>query len=858
MTGDRTAGGHAHLRRLALGCALLAGGTWLLPAQAKDAAELAISVAEPEGFADLAEAHTLLVDVYFGGVRRGEARISAAPGAVSFLEPVAALDLLPELTDRQAVEAALTAESLPANAQLACSGTTDPARCGRLSPEVAGVIFDRDSFRIDVFVNPRFLAVRDTAHETYLPEPPGGPAMINTFGAVLSGKLGTGTSYHNLQDQLLIGSGARRLRADLFHASEHGFGADRLALEWDRPDLRYSAGALWAPGNQIGGRRKLIGFGIESQIDTRLDKDEILGSPLVVYLEQRARVDIVRDGRVLASAIHEAGNRQLDTSSLPDGSYDVVLRIEEPGRPAREERRFFTKSRRIPSLGRTDFFAFGGLLVDAVERGSLEPSSHPYVQGGIAHRLGEKWALAGAVEATDGGASGEVAATYLTPLAQLRAAAVADLNGAYGAIVQVTSGGMSRLNFNFDLRVVESAEEGTAAAAVAPPPLPALAAGAFAASPLAGHGGSYAQAGGIVSYSLASLRFLGTFFYRDDDAGDARYSVGPALEWDVLRRGPFTVTLRGDMTATERGTSGFAGASLRLIGSRSTLTALGGARASGLADDELGEGLVAALAGAWSPSVADGDLALGAGFEHQPRQDNAILSADFRHAFGSLSGDLVHTDGPFDATTQYSLGFQTTVAAGAGAVRLAGRTTTESLVVARVSGARESDRFDLLANEQLAGTIVGTAPFTLALPAYRAYALRIRPAGEGLLAYDSAPRSVSLYPGTVAGLDWAVAPITIKFGRLVSPEGAPIRGASIVGRGVWSETDDDGYFQIEAPDRAELTVTLRDGHTFATTLPDGEARAGIARLGEVVCCGEPETRLGALGDLPAPANGGSK
>ena len=79
MTGDRTAGGHAHLRRLALGCALLAGGTWLLPAQAKDAAELAISVAEPEGFADLAEAHTLLVDVYFGGVRRGEAERAPVP-----------------------------------------------------------------------------------------------------------------------------------------------------------------------------------------------------------------------------------------------------------------------------------------------------------------------------------------------------------------------------------------------------------------------------------------------------------------------------------------------------------------------------------------------------------------------------------------------------------------------------------------------------------------------------------------------------------------------------------------------------------------------------------------------------------
>jgi hypothetical protein len=683
--------------------------------------------------------------------------------------------------------------------------------------------------------------------------------VINTFGAVLSGKLGTGTSYHNIQDQLLIGSGTRRLRADVFHASEHGFGADRLALEWDRPDLRYSAGALWAPGNQIGGRRKLIGFGIESQIDTRLDKDEILGSPLVVYLERRARVDVVRDGRVLASAIHEAGNRQLDTSGMPDGSYDVILRVEEPGRPVREERRFFTKSRRIPSPGRTDFFAFGGLLVDAFDRGSLEPSSHPYVQGGIAHRFDENWALAGAVEATDGGASGEIAATYLTPLAQLRAAAMADLEGTYGAVVQVASGGMSRLNFNFDLRLVESADNATpAAAAVAPPEIPALATNAFAATALAGNGGSYAQAGGIVSYSIASFRFLGTFFFRDDEEGDARYSVGPALEWDVLRRGPFTVTLRGDMAATERGTSGFAGVSLRLLGARSTLTALGGARASGMADDELGEGPVAALAGAWSPSVAGGDLALGAGFEHRPHQDDAILSTDFRHALGSVSGDLVHTDGPFDATTQYSLGFQTTVAAGAGAVRIAGQATSESLIVARVSGARDGDRFDLLVNEQLAGTIVGAAPYTLALPAYRGYALRIRPTGEGLLAYDSAPRSVSLYPGTVAGLEWAVAPVTIKFGRLVSPDGTPIADASIVGRGVWSETDDNGYFQIEAPDGAELTVTLRDGHTFATTLPAGEARAGIARLGEVVCCGEPEVRLGALDTLPNPASGGSE
>src|SRR5690606_23646913 len=132
----------------------------------------------------------------------------------------------------------------------------------------------------------------------------------------------------------------------------------------------------------------------------------------------------------------------------------------------------------------------------------------------------------------------------------------------------------------------------------------------------------------------ANLRFLGTFFYRDDEAQAARYSIGPSLEWDVLRKGRFTLTLRGDMTATERGEAGFAGIALRLLGGRTSLTAQGGARTTSMTDDSIGEGAVAAISGAWSPQVAGGDLALGAGYEHQPHQQSALVSADFRHPLG--------------------------------------------------------------------------------------------------------------------------------------------------------------------------------------------------------------------------------
>jgi hypothetical protein len=359
----------------------------------------------------------------------------------------------------------------------------------------------------------------------------------------------------------------------------------------------------------------------------------------------------------------------------------------------------------------------------------------------------------------------------------------------------------------------------------------------------AGLRGSYSQLGGLVSYTLANLRFLGTGFYREEAGQDPQYSIGPALEWDVLRRGRLTLTVRGDMTATERGNAGFAGLSLRLLGPRSTYFALAGARASSNDDDDRGNGGVAAMSGSWSATVAGGDLSLGAGLEHQPKRENAVLSGDFRHPQGSLSLDLAHTNVSGSDTTQYSMGFQTAFAAGAGQLQVAGKTTSESLLVAHVDGAKADDTFEVLVNEQPAGTLAGTRDLTLALPSYRSYSIRIRPTGERLLAYDSAARAMTLYPGTVARVEWKAAPITIKIGRLVTTDGSPVRGAVLTARGAWAETDDQGLFQIEAADDVELTVALPDGTSFASILPAGRAKSGVFRVGTIVC-GNRDPKLG--------------
>jgi Mat/Ecp fimbriae outer membrane usher protein len=798
-----------------------------------------LAVGEPAGFADLAGPQEMLVDVYFEGARAGETRVEVAAGTVRLASAPQVVAMLPPLRDRDAVVAALARGNLPAHRSLACSRARAPGPCGSLAPEVAGVIFDRDRFRLDIFVNPRLLEAGRAAAATFIPVPDRDLSLVGTLGVLISGQTGSARAY-NLEGGLVAGSGARRLRARLGYSSGRRLEADTLALEWDRPGIRYMAGALWVPGSEIAGRRKLAGLGVESQIDTRADRENLLGTPLALYLGRRARVEILREGRLIHSAIYEAGPTRIATEGFADGAYEITVRIAEEGGAVREERRFFTKSRRIPSLGRTDFFAFGGLALGegvSAQRGLGDP----HFQAGVSRRLSQDWALDAAGLATGEGAALEMGATWLTPFVQVRAAATGGSNGALGGLVQIASTGSPRLAFNLDMRAVNERLGGGLGPGGMPPRDPAGGAG-----PPREERGGYLQLSGTFAYGFAGLRLLGSAFLRDERHGPLRYTIGPAIEWDALRRGPLTLTVRGDTTLNERGRAGFAGLALRLLTGRGSRSLAAGARHSAIPGDDTGDGAEVALGAAWSPSLRRGELTLGAGLERRPDHSTALLSGDLRQPFGSLAADFARSTTGGAASNQYTLGLQTSLIAGGGTVRLAGRAATQSMILARVEGAGAESRFELLVDEQVVGTLSGGASLPVALAPYRAYNVRLRPAGADLVAYDAGVRRIGLYPGSVTALRWEVAPIAIRLGRLAAPDGTAIAGATILGKSVWARTDARGFFQIEAADGAELTVTTAEGRSFALVLPRSVPHTGVARLGEVTCCGATEQRLGSL------------
>ena len=782
----------------------------------------------PAEFADLEQPREMLVDLYFGNRRIGEAWIVARPGTVKFRDPASVLKLIPDLKPSPELATRLAGE-LEDNAARACP-PAGAQQCGELEPESVGAIFAEDRFRLDLFVNPAFLDVADQAGG-YLPTPAAPFSLTSAIGGTIAGS-STGPTTYNFQNRTIVGLRNARIRSDSSVASDLGFVLDDLVAEVDTRRHRYSGGLFWAPGVDFTGRRRIAGFGVSTQFDTREDSESLEATPLILFLGQPSRVEILIDGRLVTSASYEAGNRAIDSSSLPSGSYPLVLRIREPGGNVREERRFFVKNAQIAPVGQPVYFAYAGLLANTRRDRPVSLSKSLYYQIGTARRLSDSLALDAAVLGTGDKPIAQVGGWFISDFARVRAAALASLDGDKGLLLQVGSAGFGRLNFNFDLRRVWSASGGPLI------PLPTYADN-FGSSPLTGaqvSSGSYAQATGSVTYSLGTA-FLGlTGSYRRDRGFKPDYSIGPSVTWPILNRGGFQLIMTADAQRSRRTTAAFAGFRVLYTASGySTLGSAGFAALKSKGDGRRTARQVGSLSAQWFHADEDRtQVALEAALQRDVETTVARANAQAHTELGNARAEVLHSlEGR--GGTHYGLTFQTGVAMGGSAVEIGGRDLNQSAIIAALDGAASDAAFDVLIDEVPRGRLGAGGRLPIFLEAYRSYQLRLRPVSGSPVAFDSASRTVTLYPGNVEQVRWQADPMVTLFGQAVDPNGTPIADASIrVARGI-GQTDARGYFEVDAAADDVLEFRYGTNQTCKVALASLKAQGDYARLGRVVC-----------------------
>lgn len=783
----------------------------------------------PAGFADLARSRIVLVDVYLSGRKVAEALATADPGMLRFRAPRELLAKLPGVIVTPELSAALAGD-LPTNSAQRCA-QTNAGRCGILKPALVGIIYDEERFRVDLFVNPRFLRTTPAAPAGYLPGPQSSLSLTSSIAVDASGTL-NGASAYNIQDQTIVAFGPARIRANASLASSLGVVADDLVAEVDRKDLRYSAGLFWAPGNDFTGERRIIGAGVGTQFDTFADEAALHSTPLVVFLAEPARVELLVDGRLVSARSYDGGNVELDTSALPQGSYPLVVRIRHPDGSIEDQQRFFVKNTQVPPAGHPVYYAYAGLLANTQPYRPISASRTLYYEMGTARRLNNALAIDLAAFGTQRKAVAQAGVWLLEGPARIRAAALLSSVGDRGGLVQLSAGGRGPLTLSLDLRRIWSADGGPLI------PLPSYAS-AFDIAPPTGAQlatGSYTQATGSIGIQLGRgfVSLVGS--YRKDRNLAADYALGPSVTYPLITRNQLQLVFDASAQRTESTTAAFAGLRLLLTSRRLSASAtLGQASQTGSDSGQSATRAVGSITAGYTQQRPDGTLVdAEAGAERTIDSSNVHATGIVESRFGDLRGDLVRNlEGA--QKTQYDLSFQSGLALGARAAAVGSRNVEQSALVVALDGDAPGATFNILVDGMPRGQVKTGQKLSLFLAPYRSYVVRLALATPAAVSFDSADRRVTLYPGNVRTLEWAAQSFFTIFAQAVSPGGKPISNRMVEAAKSIAETDEDGYFQIDVHRGDPISIGDPGGVACRVSLAPVTVRNDFASVGKVVC-----------------------
>ncbi len=141
----------------------------------------------------------------------------------------------------------------------------------------------------------------------------------------------------------------------------------------------------------------------------------------------------------------------------------------------------------------------------------------------------------------------------------------------------------------------------------------------------------------------------------------------------------------------------------------------------------------------------------------------------------------------------------------------------------------------MLIDEVPRGRLNSNKRLPIFLEAYKAYSLRLRPVGAASVNYDSSARTITLYPGNVEHVSWKAERLVTVFGQAIGTDGRPIANANItLSRGI-GQTDENGYFQVDAKDDDVLHLEPARDMPCAVPLAGLQRDGDYVRLGRVIC-----------------------
>ena len=780
----------------------------------------------PQGFQNFSSRKQTQIDVYFGGTLLVSTLVVFDDKTVTFSQPGEIFRRLPLIPESEAIKAALK-HPLPSNRDKLCDEAQE-LQCGELSPPLVGVILDIARSRVDLFINPYYLHPPESHFASFLPSPNRHLSSIHLIHAVVSG--GDNSDRHaRISSHGTIAYGESRLIDQFSWQESGGLILDDLRMEHDAQKLTWAAGTMDTIGSSspLMSTRSFLGLRVARTLKLRTDLRQSRGSPINFFLNERSRVDVFKDNKLMASQFYSAGNQLLDTTSLPDGSYEIRVQIRN-SKGKRSRNYLFTRSPLLPPENHALHFMESGTFLHRNK--ADEPHQSPrttdddFFHAGsrfrIRHNLGgevELLALPGFNTTLQAGLN------YFRPQLLLQSGLLQGSKGSTGNYfnINLQHNGHSLSLGHRRLKPASFVREHPVLRPVKKTDL------TFSTNML---GGSL-----LARFSRVDSPTLGT-----------GHEQSLTYRRALLRHGQTRLDLTFNYTINSKDQKLLLGLRYTATGSneRQSLTTQWLDAPS--ADDN--DGLQ--LEGRYTRLHRDGEQLTGQTslFTRANRKTQVIglhLKQNYPHGSGFAETQWQRQDQ--EGNTLYSAGADLALVTEPHGILLGGEQKGQSgLVIALADNSQEP--YEVRINNQIVPIAGNSRKRLILLKPYQQYDVNLMSRGSKLVRFDSAVRKVTLYPGNIEHLDWTVSPVFVVVGQAIHPDHSPVSNSRITNVQEFSGTDENGWFQVELSAMETLRLKTVDGSECRIDLPEKHSDEEVVVLDHLLC--EPQSLTASAGTFP--------
>ena len=767
----------------------------------------------PPGFEALMLEQTTLVDVYFTKRFVVSTLATFTPVSIRLDSPEDVVELIPTLLDQAAVFSALKDE-LNSNSELQCY-SKQQTNCGLLEPDIAEVIFNSETYRVDLFINPALLSVQQNVVSKYLGPSSADVSFFQTLNFALSSSDAKTLQSFNGRTTLSLKETSLEILSD--HSSDASYNITSMNLQRDWEGRRFQGGYITTNSSSLrfSQNANILGVRVGTTLDTREDLRQTTGNAIEIFLPQRSRVALFKDGRLVASRIYEPGNQQLDTSSLPGGAYDVEIVIND-GAGERTETRFYSKSPRIPPADQPQFFLEGGRTTKRTTD-TLPDALKDYLwRAGYNRRINKSSSFTLGVSGKNDNTMFEGGWFGVFPALESSIDFALTEDKRQGINISLRLPIFSTHVFVDHRQVWNNDRVPVTAGALLGP---ALKQSSFTtAIPLGprtlGLGARYNTRGTLGSEKTYSA----TYHLKDLRFGKS--TLRSNLQW-VRQNGDDTVLFNvGYFSTGERLTFNADAEYNYRNDADGRDTSSRGATALSYRNDPN------------SPTAVYAQL----NTRHQNNADTLGLEIDTRGRYGRLRTQAERNFAQNSSGIVYTANYATSLVATADSFAFGGQELNRSAIIVDLSKSEaEKNHFDVIVNNTPVTTAIPGRRTVVPVTPYSHYEVSLRARGSGFISFTDRTHNVTLYPGNAVNLSWQADTVVIIFSELTDQHGKPVQNALIHGVAGLATTNEFGQFQAEiSPSTTDLKFETIS-HECMVKLPDYEAENGIGFLPPLTC-----------------------